>query len=160
MLKISLSPAIGRLIIAAAVLVVLMLLPLALFAQEDGTIEYAENGTGAVATYTAVDPENAGAITLVVWTGDDDAEAFEIDKARRRAHVQGSPPDYEMAADGGAQKRHPQQYTVTVVATDADGMTTDERKSRSKVTNVDEAGTVTLSAVAPYPAVVNLTCHA
>ena len=37
-----------------------MLLPLALFAQEDGTIKYAENGTGPVATYTAVDPENAG----------------------------------------------------------------------------------------------------
>ena len=30
------------------------------FAQEDGPIEYAENGMGPVATYTATDPEEYG----------------------------------------------------------------------------------------------------
>ena len=44
-------------------------------------------------------------------------------------------------------------YTVTVVATDADGMTTQEMLSRSTVTNVDEPGTVSLDGVAPYPGV-------
>ena len=33
-------------------------------AQDDGTIEYAENGTGPVATYTATDPEG----TAVKWS--------------------------------------------------------------------------------------------
>ena len=122
-----------------------MLLPLALFAQGDGTIEYPENGEGAVATFTATDPENAGDITWSLATGD--ADAFEIDKASGVLTF-AKVPDYEMAADGDENN----EYTVTVVATDADGMTTNEVVT-VKVTNVDEAGTVTLSAVAPYPGV-------
>ena len=47
---------------------------------------------------------------------------------------------------------------MTVVATDADSMTTDKVVT-VEVTNVDEAGTVTLSAVAPYPGVVS-DCYA
>ena len=122
------------------------------FAQEDGAITYPENGEDAVATFTAVDPENAGAVT---WSLEDaaDAEDFEIDKASgvlTFAEV----PDYEMAADGDTNN----VYTVTVVATDADGMATNEAVTVT-VTNVDEAGTVTLSAVAPYPG-VELTAYA
>ena len=118
-------------------------------AQED----YPENGTGSVATFTAVDPELAGAITWSLDAGEDageDAGAFEIDKASgvlTFAEV----PDYEMPADGDTNN----EYMVTVVATDADGITTNEEVT-VKVTNVDEAATVTLSAVAPYPG-VNLT---
>ena len=121
-------------------------------AQED----YPENGTGSVATFTAVDPEVAGAITWSLDAGEDageDAGAFEIDKASgvlTFAEV----PDYEMPADGDTNN----EYMVTVVATDADGMTTNEEVT-VKVTNVDEAATVTLSAVAPYPGVDLTATH-
>ena len=118
-------------------------------AQDGSAIEYAENGTGPVATFTATDPENAGAVTWSLATGGDadDAEDFEIGKASgvlTFAEV----PDYEMAADADTNN----VYTVTVVATDADGMMSEEAVTVT-VTNVEEAGTVTLSAVAPYPGV-------
>ena len=63
-------------------------------------------------------------------------------------------PNYEVAADGDTNN----EYTVTVVATDADGMTTNEDVTVN-VTNVDEAATVTLSAVAPYPGVDLTVTH-
>ena len=63
-------------------------------------------------------------------------------------------PDYEAAADGDMNN----VYSVTVVATDADGMTTDKAVT-VEVTNVDEAGTVTLSAVAPYPGIDLTATH-
>ena len=122
-----------------------------LHAQDSGTIEYSENGTGPVATYTATDPENAGDIA---WSlSGDDAGDFEIGETSgvlTFAEV----PDYEAAADDDVNN----VYTVTVVATDADGMTTDEAVTVT-VTNVDEDGTVTLSAVAPYPGVSLTTTH-
>ena len=108
--------------------------------------DYPENSERNLATFTAVDPELAGAITWSLAAGDD-ADDFEIDKASgvlTFAEV----PDYEMAADGDNNN----EYTVTVVATDADGMTTNEPVT-VKVTNVDEAGTVTLDKLAPYPGV-------
>ena len=47
------------------------------FAQDSGAIEYAENGTDPVATYTAVDPEQTA---IVSWSlGGDDADDFKID---------------------------------------------------------------------------------
>ena len=153
MLKNSLDMAIGRLIIAAAVLVALMLLPLALFAQEDGTIEYPENDTGAVAAFTAVDPEIAGAITWSLKDDDatdDDAADFAIDKSSGVLSFKKS-PNYEMAT-GGGEGGTAKTYTVTVVATDADGMPSEEEVT-IEVTNVEEAGKVTLDKVAPYPGV-------
>ena len=115
-------------------------------------VDYAEKGMGTVATFTATDPENAGAVT---WSLEDgaDAEDFEIGKSSgvlTFAEV----PDYEMAADGDTNN----VYTVTVVATDADGMMTEEMVTVT-VTNVEEGGTVTLSAVAPYPGVSLTTTH-
>ena len=68
-------------------------------AQED----YPENGEGAVATFTAVDPELAGAITWSLATGGD-AEDFEIDKASGVLTF-AEAPDYEMAADGDDEQR-------------------------------------------------------
>ena len=59
-----------------------------------------------------------------------------------------------MPADGDTNN----EYLVTVVATDADGMTT-EKVVTVEVTNVDEAATVTLSAVAPYPGVDLTATH-
>ena len=129
------------------------------FAQEKNTIEYPENGTGTVATFTAMDPEMAGAITWSLLEADagdfeaGDFEDFEIDKATGVLTF-AETPNYEMAADGDTNN----VYTVTVVATDADGMTTNEAVTVT-VTNVDEAGTVELSAVAPYPGVELTTTH-
>ena len=131
--------------LAALAVGLLFLLPGGLVRAQE-TIEYPENGTGPVATFTAVDPELAGAITWSLARADD-AGDFEIDKASgvlTFAEV----PDYEMPADDNTNN----EYLVTVVATDADSMTTDEVVT-VEVTNVDEAGTVTLSAVAPYPGV-------
>ena len=124
-------------------------------AQGPSTIQYPENGEGAVATFTATDPEMAGAIAWSLATGDDaeDAEDFKIDKASGVLSFMKS-PDYEMAADGDTNN----QYTVAAVATDADGMTTNEVVT-VEVTNVDEAATVTLSAVAPYPGVDLTATH-
>ena len=112
------------------------------------SVEYPEKGEGAVETFTATDPEVAGAIT---WSLEgDDAGAFEIDKASgvlTFAEV----PNFEDAADVGRNN----DYLVTVIATDADGMKTEEPVTVT-VTNVDEPGTVSLDKVAPYPG-VNLT---
>ena len=114
-------------------------------------VDFPENGEDAVATFTATDPENAGAIA---WSLDgDDAADFEIGETSgvlTFAEV----PDYEDAADNDTNN----VYAVTVVATDADGMTTDEAVTVT-VTNVDEAGTVELSAVAPYPGVALTATH-
>ena len=41
------------------------------FAQEDDTIEYPENDTGAVATFTAVDPEGESIVWSLENTGVD-----------------------------------------------------------------------------------------
>ena len=129
----------------------LFLLPGGPLLAQDSSIEYPEKGEVAVATFTATDPEMAGAIA---WSlSGDDAEDFEIDKASgvlTFAEV----PDYEMAADDDTNN----VYTVTVVATDADGMMS-EKAVTVTVTNVDEDGTVTLSAVAPYPGVILTTMH-
>ena len=55
----------------------LFLLPGGLvWAQDAGTIEYPENGTGAVATFTAVDPEGKS----IVWSvAGDDMAGFSIE---------------------------------------------------------------------------------
>ena len=128
-------------------------------AQDDGPIEYPENGTDAVATFTATDPELAGAIAwslLEADAGDFEAGDFEDFEIGESSGVLtfAEVPDYEMAADGDTNN----VYTVTVVATDADGMATNEAVTVT-VTNVEEAGTVTLSAVAPYPGVSLTTTH-
>ena len=112
--------------------------------------EYAENGTGSVGTYTATDPENMGAVTWSFATGGD-VEDFEIDKSSGVLSFKKS-PNYEMAMGGGASGTA-NAYSVTVIATDADGIAK-EKTVAIEVTNVDEAGKVTLDKVAPYPAVV------
>ncbi len=109
-------------------------------AQDDnGAIEYAENGTGPVATYTAVDPEGAD---ITSWTlGGDDADDFMIDGGVLSF---AKSPDYEMATDADTDNT----YKVTVQATDESnkvGM----HEVTVEVTNVDEDGTVTLSALRP-----------
>ena len=108
----------------------------------DASIEYAENGTRAVATYTAVDPEMTA---IVSWTlGGDDAADFTIEDGVLAFK---DPPDYEMAMDDGTDT----MYSVTVQATDETnkvGM----MEVTVEVTNVEEPGMVTLSALRPQSA--------
>ena len=113
-----------------------------LHAQESASIEYAENRTDPVATYTAVDPEMT---EIVSWTlAGTDAANFTIEGGVLTFKES---PDYEMAMDEGTDK----MYSVTVQATDETnkvGM----KEVMVEVTNVDEMGMVTLSALRPQSA--------
>ena len=105
-------------------------------------VTYAENGTGAVATYTARDPERA----TVIWTLDgNDAGDFSISGGTLRFN---SPPDFE-APKGGGDPGSTITYAVTVRASDGGADTTATRTVTVTVLNLDEPGTVTLSAVQP-----------
>ncbi len=87
-----------------------------LHAQDaDGPIMYPENGTGAVATLTAVDPEGKS----IVWslaTGAD-MDDFSIENGVLRFN---NPPDFEMATDADTDNT----YVVTVQASDGGEDTT------------------------------------
>ena len=73
-------------------------------AQDDGTIEYAENGTGPVATYTAVDPEGTAVKwSLAVVDPVDDAGDFDIDDGVLTFKKS---PNYEAATGGGPADAH------------------------------------------------------
>ena len=113
-------------------------------AQEAGPIEYAENDTGAVATFTAVDPEGES----IVWSlAENDTNApdhglFEIENGVLTFK---SSPDFEMPADSGTDNT----YVVTVKASDGGDDTTAREELTIEVTNVEEPGTVTLSTLQP-----------
>ena len=100
---------------------------------------YAENGTGAVGTYTAVDPESA----TLSWTlSSDDAGDFSISQSGELTF--GSAPNYESAQDADTDN----EYLVTVEVSDGTTgqVTLDVTIS---VTNADEAGTVSLDSTQP-----------
>ena len=119
-LPISASRALGGLAVVLALAVGLLLSSSGpLQAQGSSTIEYPENGTGPVATFTATDPEMAGDITWSLKADDDDDEDFKIDKSSGVLSFMES-PNYEDAKGGGAEGSS-STYTVTVIATDADG---------------------------------------
>ena len=101
--------------------------------------EYAENGTGPVATFTATDPEG----NPVLWdlTGGADLALFSISKDGVLSF--NASPDYEGAGDN--------MYEVTVRATDdAYRIDGDAGQATTKVvmvevTNKEESGRVTLT---------------
>ena len=100
-------------------------------------VEYAENGTGMVATYTVSGPD----ADMATWTlGGDDAGQFSINNGMLMFMTA---PDYEMPMDMGGDN----MYMVTVMADDETYM--DTHDVTVTVTNVDEMGTVTLSAMQP-----------
>ena len=146
-------------LLAALTLGLLFLLPGGLLqAQDNGPIMYAENGMGPVATYTAVDPEMT-AITSWSLAGTD-AGAFDI--AGGVLSFKKS-PDFEMAADAGGTDESTATamdnvYEVTVQAMDSTGKTGMEMVT-VEVTNVDEPGTVTLSALQPQAGTVLTATH-
>ena len=116
--------------------------------SSDGTIMYPENGTVLVATYTAVDPEMTA---IVSWSlGGDDAGVFDI--AGGVLSFKKS-PDFETPgdvadADGSTATAGDNVYEITVQAMDSTGKT-GMKMVTVEVTNVDEPGMVTLSALQP-----------
>ena len=138
------------LLLAAALLALSQLA----WAQEDDvcttsdgsvTCTYAENGTDAVATYTATDPEGTA---IASWTlGGTDADAFTIVGGVLRF---AKTPDYETPADvvgtgDSTAVADDNEYEIMVQAMDSTGKTA-MKAVMVEVTNVDEDGTVTLSA--------------
>ena len=113
----------------------------------DATKEYAENGTGMVAKYMAVDPEGAA----IRWgLSGDDASDFSIEGGVLSFKKS---PNYEKATGGGSAAANISKiYNVTVVATDAT-RNPKEKKVIVSVTNVEEPGTVTMSALRPQSAI-------
>ena len=115
---------------------------------------YAENGTGSVATYTAEDPEGAA----VKWSlSGADASLFSIEGGVL-AFVKA--PDFEAAKDKiGTDTGTPAAvatdniYEIMVEATDGTGHVGREAV-KVEVTNVNEDGTVKLSALQPAPNVL------
>ena len=111
-------------------------------------IEYAENGTGRVATYTAVDPEMT---EIVSWSlVGTDAGAFDISNGVLTFKKS---PDYEMptdvdGTDPSTAAADDNMYEVTVQATDST-MKTGMKEVMVEVADVDEMGMVTLSARRP-----------
>ena len=103
------------------------------------TIEYAENGTDPVATFTAMDPEQTA---IVSWSlGGDDSALFSIENGVLTFKKS---PNYEATDTDNS-------HSVIVQATDSTnkvGMKT----ITVEVTNVEEPGKVQLSAVQPQSA--------
>ena len=101
--------------------------------------EYAENGTGVVARFTAEDPEGES----ITWSvSGADSEDFSIENGVLRFK---SAPDFEAPADEDTNN----MYKVTVEVSDGGVDTTAMEEVTIEVTNVDEPGTVTLSTLQP-----------
>ena len=145
-------------VLAVAALGLWLLLPGGALRAQDGAIEYAENGEGPVATYTAVDPEMT---EIVSWSlAGDDADDFMIEDGVLSFKKS---PNYEKGTDGDVnndgdaddgtingidEEASDNIYEVTVQATDATkriGM----KMVTVEVTNKEEGGSMRLSAVQP-----------
>ena len=102
------------------------------------SVDYAENGLGVVATYTATNPDN-GTITWDL-SGVDRGDLLI---SRSGVLTFRNSPDHEAPADANTDN----EYQVTVEVTD--GTSTDTLAMTVTVTNVDEPGTISLSSVQP-----------
>ncbi len=101
--------------------------------------EYAENGTGLVARFTAEDPEGES----ITWSvSGNDSGDFSIENGVLRFE---SAPDFEAPANADTNN----MYEVTVEVSDGGVGTTATEDVTIEVTNVDEPGTVTLSTLQP-----------
>ena len=101
--------------------------------------KYAENGTRALATFRATDPEGES-ITLTL--DGVDMDEFTIVNGVLRFK---SAPDYEAPADAGGNN----MYVVMVQASDGGVDTTAVKAVTIEVTNVEESGAVMLSTLQP-----------
>ena len=163
----------------AGVLLAILLFPLSLFAQQAdvtaATIDFDENGTGAVQTFDSDDPEGAG----ILWTiRGVDAADFNIDSAGVLTFL--SPPDYENPTDRAQAAVNlnddgdtddpgesplyaagDRNYQITVSATerwDGNDQTLPAKRTDLDVTvsvqNVDDPGEVTLEWLQPQVGVM------
>ncbi|MDE0352917.1 MAG: Ig-like domain-containing protein [bacterium] len=107
----------------------------------DATKNYAENGSGAVASYTATDPESDSFTWSVSGT---DAADFSI-TSDGGVLTFASSPDFEAAADSDTNN----VYSVTVEASDGNG-NTGTLDVTVTVTNVNEPPVVTGDATKDY----------
>ena len=104
-------------------------------------VDYAENGTGPVATYTATDPESA----TITWTMEgDDAALFDLSSGGMLTFK--NSPDHEAAADDDTDNA----YEVTVVA--SAGTNEDRLDVTITVTDVDETQPADFDPLAQYDA--------
>ena len=104
--------------------------------EGEAPAEYAENGTGAVATFTAEDPEGESITWSLAGTNADD---FSIVNGVLRFE---SSPDFERASGNNT-------YEITIQASDGGQAATATKVVTIEVTNVDEPGTVMLSTLQP-----------
>ena len=103
------------------------------------TVNYAENGTGNVETYSATDPEGEG----ITWgVGGTDAARFEISESGELSFK--SSPDYEKPRDANKDN----VYEVTVTASDGDLESTLDIEVT--VTNANEGVVITGSVSVSY----------
>ena len=164
MSHLSSTPLIARAILLAGVLLAILALlspshfpAYAQGIEMDEIEDYPENGTHTVAAYTAMDPEGEE----IAWSLDGtDAADFDIQGGVLTFN---SPPDYEDPTDRdtGDSPASDNIYDVTVVAADSDtgGMMRTVTVTVT-VTDVEEPGTVTLTALQPkvgFPLTAALT---
>ena len=104
----------------------------------DVEVSYAEDRTGIVQTYSAMDPEDEE----ISWSlSGTDRGDFTISDGGDLSFV--AQPDFDAPADSNRNNA----YVVTVVA--SDGAKTSTRSVTVTVTDVEELGTVTLSSPQP-----------
>ena len=115
-----------------------------LHAQNDDMIEYPENGTAVVATFSATDPDMDN-ITWSLESGGDFGD-FTIDSETGELKFN-TPPNYEEAADTDTDNTY--EITVTATDDDADSPMTAMKTVMVKVTDVEERATIMLSTRQP-----------
>ena len=132
-------------LVALLAVSMLFLLPGLLQAQASDAIEYAEDRTDAVATFTATDPEEKD----ITWSLTDEGTAdFKITDGVLEFS---SPPNYEDPKGGLSDDSN--TYTVTVVASagasEIDTVRMVSEEVTVNVTNVEEPGSIMLSTLQP-----------
>ena len=109
-----------------------------LHAEDANTIDYAENGTDPVATFSSEDPDG----DTIKWSvSGTDGGLFEFSDDNPGELSFMASPDYESDRDSNT-------YEITVTATD-DGALTATKEVMVKVTDVEERATIELSTRQP-----------
>ena len=158
----SLTAVLPRVILFAGILLAVSMLAIPLynlaFAQDSETIEYPENGTIAVATFTATDPENRPVYWSLLATGtpgditdQDYAEQDHFSISANGVLSFNFPPDYEDPPT--TNNAAPNTYRVVVAAADeplgAANRVLGYKAVTVNVTDMDERGVITLDAQQP-----------
>ena len=128
------------------------------WAQDNEAIQYPENGTGTVATFTADDPEgesvmwsvetNEGASPGIGAADVADSELFEISKSGELTFM--DEPDFENPQGGGTAN---DSNTYMLVVAASDGEVTAYKKVEVEVTNEEETATTGIELPSLQPQV-------